>query len=113
MHLSQIAAFAGRRWAWRRPLPDTRAGPRRPRGHDGLRCHVLYLVIAVWGCRDCQDCGPVLTIVKYAGCLSHLAGHPVLAAEILGRSVGRRSGWLEGHGYGSLITLANPKAILF
>ncbi len=128
MHLSQIVAFAGAMIFWTSlPGPGLAtvlsrtlvAGPRAGLAVTmGLAlADVLYLVIAVVGLvAIAKIVAPVLTIVKYAAAAYLIwQGIRLLAArDPAVRSVDRpiRVSWKD-IGYGSLITLANPKAILF
>jgi threonine/homoserine/homoserine lactone efflux protein len=128
MHASQILAFAGAMIFWTSlPGPGLAAVLSRTLGagpRAGLAvtaglalADALYLVIAVAGLvAIAKFMAPMLTIVKYAaaayliwqGVRLFAAGDP--AARGADGRVGVR--WTDV-GYGSLITLANPKAILF
>jgi len=128
MHLSQVLAFAGAMIFWTSlPGPGLAAvlsrtlvaGPRAGLAVTaGLAlADALYLVIAVAGLiAIAKFMAPMLTVVKYAAA-AYLIWQGVrlfAASDPTVRSVGRpiRVSWKD-IGYGSLITLANPKAILF
>jgi len=128
MHLSQILAFAGAMIFWTSlPGPGLAAVLSRtlgsgPRGGLAVTAGLaladaLYLVVAVAGLvAVAKFMAPMLTIAKYAAAAYLIwQGVRILAAgDPAARGPGRPIGvsWKD-IGYGSLVTLANPKAILF